>query len=116
MSGWELVYYATARGRSPVQDYLDGLDATEADAVVQALDLLEEFGVAIGGTWTKHIHGKLWELRCRGQNQHRVFYVAATGRRLVVLHAFTKKTRQTPLQEIKTAEQRLRDYEQRGQP
>jgi phage-related protein len=116
VSDWELVFYQTASGRCPVVDFLGGLSAQETAAVTKELDLLEEFGIALGPPHTRFIRGKLWELRCRGRSQHRVFYVAVTGRRLVLLHAFTKKTQQTPPQEIETAQQRLRDYEQRGQP
>jgi phage-related protein len=116
MSGWEIVYYETASGRCPVADYLDSLGETEAAVVTSDLDLLEEFGFDIGPSKTKHIRGKIWELRSRGRSQYRALYVTVSGRRLVVLHAFTKKTQQTPSQEIDTAEKRRQDYEQRGQP
>ena len=115
MSDWELVFYETAAGRCPVVEFLDRLDTREAAVVTEDLDLLESFGIDLGPPKTKQIHGKLWELRSRGRSQHRVFYVAVTGRRIVLLHAFTKKTQKTPPQEIQTARQRLRDYEQRGQ-
>jgi phage-related protein len=74
------------------------------------LDLLKAFGVGLGPPKIEHIRGQVWELRSHGRSRHRVFYVAATGRRLVLLHAFKKKTPQTPPQEIQTARRRLRDY------
>jgi phage-related protein len=43
-----------------------------------------------------------------------VLYFAASGRRLVLLHAFTKKTPRTPRGEIAMAERRLDDYQDRG--
>ncbi len=37
----------------------------------------------------------------------RIFYIAMTGRRLVLLHAFTKKTQKAPRSELETAQKRL---------
>ncbi|MBL7065171.1 MAG: type II toxin-antitoxin system RelE/ParE family toxin [Anaerolineae bacterium] len=53
-------------------------------------------------------HRKLWELRVQvAKSAYRVFYFAHTGRRFVMLHAFLKKTRKTPRQEIAIAERRM---------
>lgn len=40
----------------------------------------------------------------------RALYFAATGRRIVILHAFVKKTETTPRREIRTAMERLADH------
>lgn len=110
---WSLVYYTTASGHSPVREYLDGLDAEEAAKVTYDLDLLQEFGTQLGAPYVRNIRGKLWELRTRGRSQHRVLYFAASGRQLVLLHAFTKKTPRTPPSEIQTAMRRMDDYQER---
>jgi phage-related protein len=68
----------------------------------------------LGAPKVKHLQGKLWELRSRGRVQHRVLYVAIVERRLLILHAFTKKTPRTPPQEIQTALARWQDYQARG--
>jgi len=52
-------------------------------------------------------------VRTHAQQQHRTLYFAATGRRFVLLHAFTKKTQKTPPGEIDIAERRLADFEER---
>jgi phage-related protein len=52
----------------------------------------------------------LWELRVTGSLQHRVFYFAASGRTLVLLHAFAKKTPKTPSTELETAKRRMTEY------
>ncbi len=54
--------------------------------------------------------GKLWEMRLPGQaGIGRALYVAAAGRRLVVLHAFLKKTPKTPKRAIELARARLKE-------
>lgn len=113
MNQWNLIYYETANGRCPVKEYLDALDAKEAARVTYDLDLLESFGVGLGAPYTRSIRSKLWELRTAGRTQHRVLYFATVGKRLVLLHAFTKKTGKTPPAEIETALRRMNDYRER---
>jgi phage-related protein len=51
----------------------------------------------------------LFELRPRGRSGiGRAFYGFKVGKRIVVLHAFIKKTQQTPDRELKLAKQRLK--------
>jgi phage-related protein len=53
---------------------------------------------------------KLWEMRLSGRDGiGRAIYTAATGRRLVVLHAFVKKTRKTPRSAMNLALKRLKE-------
>jgi phage-related protein len=112
VANWELTYYTTARGDSPVRDYIDNLNVDEAVKIDEDLDLLAEFGIRLGAPHVKHLDGtELWELRSRTKSkQHRIFYVAFEGRRFLLLHAFLKKQQKTPQKEIRTAQQRLRDY------
>jgi phage-related protein len=53
---------------------------------------------------------KLWEMRLAGvAGIGRAIYTAASGRRLVILHAFVKKTQKTPQRAIELAHKRLRE-------
>ena len=57
----------------------------------------------------RHVEGKLWELRVRAEEGiARAIYVTATGRRVVVLHVFAKKSRKTPRRALETARERMR--------
>ena len=114
MARWKLVMYATTAGRCPVREYLDALPGREAARLSHALDLLEATGLELGAPHVRSLGSKLWELRVTGLLQHRVLYFAASGRRLVLLHAFTKKTPRTPAIEQETAKRRLTDYLRRA--
>ncbi len=58
----------------------------------------------------KHLRGKLWEMRFSGRDGiGRAIYVTAIGRRIVVLHAFMKKTAKTPASALDIAEKRAKD-------
>jgi phage-related protein len=66
------------------------------------LDLLKERGIALGLPYARPIE-EFWELRA---GAGRLFYVAYTGRRFIVLHGYYKKTRKAPRREIETARRR----------
>jgi phage-related protein len=52
----------------------------------------------------------LFELRPRGRTGiGRAFYCFLQGKRVVVLHAFIKKSQQTPDNELKMARKRLKE-------
>lgn len=60
-------------------------------------ELLETFGPQrVGLPHARPLGEKLWEMRLTGKDGiGRVIYTAASGRRLMVLHAFLKKTQKT---------------------
>lgn len=112
--GWEIVYYSSPAEIAPVAEYLDALPAREAARVVRQIDLLEEFGTNLPFPYTSHIRGSIWELRVRtGRNRHRILYFASRGNRIVLLHAFLKSSAKTPEPDIRVAEARLKDYQER---
>ena len=49
------------------------------------------------------------EIRIHTENEYRVMYVAKFAEAVYVLHAFTKKTQQTPKKDIDLASQRYRE-------
>lgn len=59
--------------------------------------------------YVKPLGDKLWEMRMKGRDGiARAIYIAAYGRRLVVLHVFVKKTEKTPRMALDTAASRAR--------
>jgi phage-related protein len=66
----------------------------------------------IGLPYVKHLEGKLWEIRLTGRDGiARVLYVTATGKRIVILRAFVKKTQKTPRSEMELALRRAKEIE-----
>lgn len=58
----------------------------------------------------KHLEDKLWEIRISGRDGiSRAIDVTASGRRVVVLRAFVKKTQKTPARELEIARQRAKE-------
>lgn len=64
----------------------------------------------VGEPHVTHLEGKLWEMRLTGRDGiARALYVAAIGRRVIVVRAFVKKTQKTPRAEIELALRRAKD-------
>ena len=58
----------------------------------------------------RHVEGRLWEIRLIGaRGIARAFYVAASGKRVVILRVFVKKTQKTPRREIALALERAKE-------
>jgi phage-related protein len=62
--------------------------------------------------YVKHVEDKLWEMRLSGRDGiARIIYVTASGRRIVLLHAFEKKTQKTPQRALDIARSRAREVQ-----
>jgi phage-related protein len=89
------------------------LDAWPRDlraALARIFDRIGSVGLErLGEPHVRHIEGKLWEMRVSGNRlEGRALYVAAVGRRVVIVLAFVKKTRKTPDRYIRLALERAR--------
>lgn len=104
--GWSVEYYTDARGRAPALEFIRSLQGAERAAVLRVIALLQEFGTALGSGYAKPVEG-LWELRA---GPSRVFYMAYTGRRFILLHGYRKKRQKAPHKEIETAKRRWADF------
>jgi len=103
--------YIDPQGCSPIEEFLDRLPTGDRARIDHTIGLLQDFGLQLGLPYVKHLEGKLWELRIQaGRKAYRVIYLAFTGQRFILLHAFLKKTQKTPRKEIAIAQRRLGDF------
>ena len=73
------------------------------------VELLMENGPDLRLPHTRALGHGLFEMRPRGRSGiGRAFYCFRIGRRIVVIHAFVKKNRRTPENELKIARERVR--------
>ena len=116
---WHIEIFRTSQGRSPVAEFMDGLPAALRAKLVRDIDLLEQFGLDLGGPYIKKIQGiseDIWELRTRRSSDLiRTLFSVIGERRILLLHSFVKKTQRIPRREIRTAEQRLKLFRERTQ-
>lgn len=114
-SRWSIEFYIEENGRSPVREFLQGLDTKTQVRFAWSIQQLQERNVAAREPLVRHLEGKIWELREEsGTNIYRLLYAFVTGQRIVLLHGFQKKTRKTPRREIDVAVERLERLVERG--
>jgi phage-related protein len=74
------------------------------------IELLAEHGPSLRMPHSRAFGDGLFEVRPRGRSGiGRAFYCFLLGKRVVVLHAFIKKTQQTPDKELNLARKRLKE-------
>jgi len=108
---WKAIFYTTETGRSPVLETIRQLPKIERVEIGHTLRLVQEEGPDIGMPFTEPVVGELKVIRVRvGRARWRLFFFIHTGREIVLLHIFAKKTRTIPRQELETAERRRKDW------
>ena len=76
------------------------------------VELLAIYGPSLRLPHSRAFGDGLFELRPRGRSgAGRAFYCFMVGKRVVVLHAFIKKTPQTPDRELKLARKRMKELQ-----
>ncbi len=90
---------------------IEALPADMQARFLRIAELIESVGLpAVGAPHIKHVDGKLWEMRMKGRDGiARAIYVTATGRRVIVLHGFVKKTQKTPRRALEIARTRAEE-------
>lgn len=96
---------------SVVDAELDALPVDLRARLIRLVQVIEAAGFdQLPRDTTRHLEGKLWELRViAASGIARTIYVTVTGRRVVHLRAFVKKTQKTPARELQIARERERE-------
>jgi phage-related protein len=111
---FEVFYYQTERGESPIEDFLNSIPRKARAKCLAYMDMLEEFGFNLPRSFIAKISGDLWELRPEWAGmEYRFLYFALIGKRFVILHAFTKKRQRLNRGDIAVAEARIADIRKR---
>ena len=106
-------HYQTTSGRRPVREFLQRLDDKDAAAVATAMGEVRSQGLR----GARHLQGQVYEVRADGSKViYRLLFApqGEHGQILLTLAIFKKKTQKTPISKIRLAQQRLRDWERRG--
>ncbi len=91
---------------SELEKFIHSLDKQTIAKVLRVIDLLETFGYQLGLPHSKKVHEHLFELRIRGKQEVRIFYVFHKNEAML-LHGFVKKSERIPKKEMDKALQRL---------
>ena len=108
----EIIFYRTASGHCPVEDFLISLQAKVRQKVAYVLLIVKEFDPVPVGYFKKLINtDEIWEVRVKfAGNIYRLLGFFDGKGRIIVTNGFVKKTQKTPRKEILLSEQRKREY------
>jgi phage-related protein len=102
---WTITYYTEA-----LQEDILALPAGLLGRYLRYTDRMEVYGPDLGMPHTRAMGNGLFELRLKAsEGIARVFYCTMIGKRIVILHQFTKKTQKTPPNELALARQRMKE-------
>lgn len=108
---FQVEFYETADGKTPVADFLDSLEPKMNAKLVGLMEVLEEKGTLLREPYSKPLGDALFELRCKvGSNITRALYFFYIGKKIIITNGFEKKTKKTPPREIALAKERRRDW------
>ena len=101
-----MVFYRTEAGNEPVREWLKELKREDRKAIGQDIKTAQ-YGWPLGMPLIKKLEPGLWEVRSHiAQGIARVIFTVGDGM-MVLLHGFVKKSQKTPLDDVRTARQRL---------
>lgn len=103
---WSVLFVSEA-----AQAELDALPDDIRAKFARIVMLIREQGLEkVREPYVKHLEDKLWEMRLIGRDGiARAIYVTASGRRVVILRTFIKKTEKTPKRELELARLRAKE-------
>jgi len=109
---YRVYYYQNSRtGKVPVLEYFGALLVKDKGKISAYIVLLRNCGGRLDEPYSRYTGSGVRELRVEfSRNRHRIFYVTVEGKKIILLHAFLKKTPKTPEQEIKRALNNFEDY------
>jgi phage-related protein len=109
MSKGTIIFYTSANGQKPVEDFLEHHLPIKTKTF-RILSNIKEYGLISAVPHLKKLIGTpLWEIRILGKDSARILYFIQSKDTIVLLHGFIKKTQKTPPQEITIALKRYQD-------
>ena len=108
-------FYKKTNGRCPFIKYLKGQSIKTQDKITIYLHNLAIQQIFRQEPYSSQLSGKIRELKIETENKaHRIIYFMMIGKKIIILNAFSKKTKKTPRNEIVKAENYMKDYQSRS--
>lgn len=106
------IFFRTAGGGEPVREWLRAMAADDRRRIGEDLKTVE-FGWPIGMPMCRAMGDGIYEVRTRlaGNRIVRILFYIDRLQRMVLLHGFIKKTRQTPQPDLALARANKRTHE-----
>jgi phage-related protein len=93
----------------PAYEYIQGLPFDDVKNVLGDLELIRQHGIFKAPVDTRHLDGKLWEIKTGTGNQQRLFYCLYMDDALVILHACKKQKAGSQQWDVDLARKRMKE-------
>ncbi len=111
---YSVYFYKDGRGNYPVQELIKELNKKSQAKIAQYIELLKEHGPNLLRPYADQVKDKILELRIKTTDGNvRVFYFFFVEHKIILLHAFKKKTQELPEREIEQAKRNMEDFIER---
>ncbi|MEI6304260.1 MAG: type II toxin-antitoxin system RelE/ParE family toxin [Betaproteobacteria bacterium] len=102
---WEIAFHTPA-----LEQEIRDMPAGFLARFVRFAERMESYGPDLGMPHSRAMGAGLFELRLKAaEGIARVFYCTLSGRRIIMLHQFVKKSDKTPARELKIAIRRMKE-------
>jgi phage-related protein len=111
----EVNFYQSESGKYPVKEFLDSLTGKQVKKITWVLELVEDIPIIPKQYFKKLLStDDIWEIRIiYSGNIFRLLGFFESNGNFIITNGFVKKTQKTPMNEIKIAEERKRNYYER---
>ena len=105
------VFFKTMQGNQPVRDFLLELQREDRKKVGADIFTVQE-GFPLGYPLVEKIDQDLWEIRSTIESGICRTFFTIYMETMILLHIFSKKSKKTPIVELKTAKNRLKAFKE----
>lgn len=111
---YKILLYKNSAGKEIIANFIDSFSDPIIDKMRSDIRLLKEYGLSLLSTSkVRKISGvsQLYELRSKTSVHIRLFFILVSPDTFLILHGFVKKTNKTPLNELKIAFNRKKEFD-----
>lgn len=104
---FEVIFFKTSNAKEPVKDWLILLDKNEKFEIskdIAKVQIMFPFKMPL----VKSLGGGIFEIRSKLNNKISRIFFCLKDKNIVLLHAFIKKTQETPQKELTIAKERYK--------
>ncbi len=104
-----VIFYRTTQGHEPVREWLKSLSPAERKIIGENLKTVQR-SWPVGMPLVRPLGDNLWEVRSHLDNRivRLLFFIKDT--KMILVHAFIKKTNKTPPKDLELARKRKQEF------
>ena len=102
----KVAFFRTRRGNEPVREWLKSLSREEKRIIGEDVKTVQ-FGWPMGMPLVRKLEAGIWEVRSTLPAGIARVLFTVEGSTMILLHGFIKKSKKTPLEDLRLARERL---------